>query len=108
MFLDNFPYQRIPVLYIRVITAKNSQQERLKSALYLRLDKRKIFKIVKGGPLGFLKIQFVSKYQKKSKGDPFATKKFEKKSHKAEREGLIVPKKWKGGPFCFGMVFQRL
>ena len=42
----------------------NNNTERLKSALYLRLKKRKVFKTVKGGPFGFLKIQFFAKYQK--------------------------------------------
>ena len=40
-----------------------TRQERLKSALYLRLKKREVFKIVKGDSFGFLKIQFVAKYQ---------------------------------------------
>ena len=34
-----------------------TKRERLKSALYLRLKKRKDFKIVKGYPLGILKSQ---------------------------------------------------
>ena len=42
-----------------------TRRERLKSALYLRLKKRKVFKTVKGDPSRFLKIQFVAKYQKK-------------------------------------------
>ena len=41
-----------------------TRRERLKSALYLRLKKRKAFKIAKGGPLGFLKLQLAAKYQK--------------------------------------------
>ena len=46
----------------------------------------------KGDPLGFLKLQFAAKYQKNLKGGPFGDKrKFEKKSHSAE-------KKSKGGP----------
>ena len=45
----------------------NKTTERLKSALYLRLKKRKVFKIVKGA-LDFLKIQFVAKYQKTEGG----------------------------------------
>ena len=39
-----------------------TRRERLKSARYLRLKKRKVFEIVKGGSLGFLKIQFAAKY----------------------------------------------
>ena len=38
-----------------------TRRERLKSALYLRLKKRKVFKSVKGDPFDFLKIQFVAK-----------------------------------------------
>ena len=41
-----------------------TRRERLKSALYLRLKKRKVFKIVKRGVSTFLKIQSVAKYQK--------------------------------------------
>ena len=41
-----------------------TRRERLKSALYVKLKQCKVFKIVKGGPLGFLKVQFVAKYQK--------------------------------------------
>ena len=41
-----------------------NRRERLKSALCLRLKKRKVFENCKrGDPLGFLKIQFVAKYQ---------------------------------------------
>ena len=39
------------------------KRERLKSELHLRLKKRKVQKIVKEGPFGLLKIQFVAKYQ---------------------------------------------
>ena len=45
---------------------KRARREHLMSALYLRLKKRKVFKVVKGGPFDFLKIQFVAKYQKKN------------------------------------------
>ena len=57
-----------------------TRRECLKSALYLRLKKLKVFKIVKGGdPLGFLKVQFVANYVK-NEGGPFAdTKKFPEK-----------------------------
>ena len=40
---------------------KTTRRERLKSALYLRLKKRNVCKIVKDG--FFLEIQFASKYQ---------------------------------------------
>ena len=67
----------------------NKTTERLKSALYLRLKKRKVFKIVKGA-LDFLKIQFVAKYQK-TEGGLFQGN-FEKKSHSAGKNS-------KRGPF---------
>ena len=90
-----------------------TRRERLKSALYLRLKKRKrlffekkleffefLFfqkmshsakKCKRGDPLGFINIYSVAKYQKTRKGDSFDTlKNFEKKSHNAE-------KKLKGG-----------
>ena len=71
-----------------------TRQERLKSALYLRLKKRKTFfwgkneffsfgkcRImpidVKGNPLGFINIHSVAKYEKKIEGGPF--------SHSAEK-----------------------
>ena len=47
------------------------------------------------------------KISKKLKGDLLETLKISKKSPtkpKKGRESLIVPKKWKRGPFCFGMV----
>ena len=50
-----------------------TRQERLKSALYLRLKKREVFKIVKGDSFGFLKIQFVAKYQENWRADPLGT-----------------------------------
>ena len=104
-----------------------TRRERLKSALYLRLKKRKVFKIVKWESFDFLKIQFVAKYQENWRGDPLETLKkiekffevFEKKqkmrilkqSHSAkklERETLWAfwnfsllqnIKKLEGGPF---------
>ena len=63
-----------------------TRRERLKSALCLRLKKRKVFKIVhvqKGGTLSTLKIQFVAN-TKKIEGEPLETKK-SKKSHSAEK-----------------------
>ena len=87
-----------------------TRRERLKSALYLRLKKRKTFffgkkleifgkKIsfgkcrtvpenVKGGPFLIYKHAFCSKITKNSKGGPFGDikKKFEKKSHSAEKK----------------------
>ena len=65
-----------------------TRRERLKSALYLRLKKRKVFKIVKRDPLGFLKVQFVAKYQKKMKGEI----KYSKKVAQCRKNS-------KGGPY---------
>ena len=90
-----------------------TRRERLKSALYLRLKKRKTFfleknlkfsktnfsfgkcrtvpKNVKGGPFLIYKHAFCSKITKNSKGGPFGDKKISKKS-------CTVPKKKsKGG-----------
>ena len=79
-----------------------TRRERLMSALYLRLKKRKrlfsnflIFffqkmshsaeKCKRGDPLGFINIYSVAKYQKTRKGDSFETiKNFRKKSLSAE------------------------
>ena len=47
-----------------------TRRERPKSALNLRLEKRKVFKIEKGDLLGFLKLQFVAKHEK-IEGAPF-------------------------------------
>ena len=55
---------------------KKTRRERLKSALYLRLKKRKVFKIVKGYPLEFLKLKFAAKYQNTWR--TFGDKKIEK------------------------------
>ena len=82
------------------LTQVKTRRERLKSALYLRLKKRKknfkkIFfeyfffqkmshsaeKCKRGDPLGFINIYSVPKYQKTRKGDSFDTlKTFWKKS----------------------------
>ena len=42
-------------------------------------------KLERGDPLGFMKLQFAAKYQKNLKGGPFGDKKFEKKTHSAEK-----------------------
>ena len=42
-------------------------------------------KLERGDPLGFLKLQFAVKYQKNLKGGPFGDKKISKKSHNAEK-----------------------
>ena len=55
---------------------KKTRRERLKSALYLRLKQRKAFKIVEGGPLGFLKIQSVAKKSKNERRDPSVSSAF--------------------------------
>ena len=86
-----------------------TRRARLKSALYLRLKKRKrlflkkkleifyfIFfqkpshiakKCERGDPLGFINIYSVAKYEKTRRGDPFETLKilFEKNTHSAEK-----------------------
>ena len=55
--------------------------ERPISALFLRLKKRNVFEIVKGAPLGFLKLQLMGKYGKKRRGEPLETsEKFWKKN----------------------------
>ena len=61
--------------------------ERLKSALYLRLKKRKAFKIVReGDPLGVFKLQFALLQNiEKLEGGTSGDKKIEKKSHSAEK-----------------------
>ena len=97
-----------PRLNVRL---KRTRRERLKSALYLRLKKRRTFfekkleifeffsfrkcrivpKNVKGGPLGFINIYSVAKYQKTRKGDSFETlKNFRKKSLNAEKKSNLL------------------
>ena len=50
-------------------------------------------KLGRGDPLGFSKLQFAVKYQKNLKGEPFGDKKkFEKKSHSAEKNSKADPK----------------
>ena len=51
-----------------------TRRERLKSALYLRLKKRKVFKIVKGGPFGLFENPACCSISKTMKGDPLETK----------------------------------
>ena len=53
-----------------------TRRECLKSELYLRLKRRNVFKIVKGGPFRLFQIQVVAKYQKVLKGGPFEALKF--------------------------------
>ena len=57
---------------------KETRRERLKSALYLRLKKRKVFKPVKGGPFGLFKNPVCCKIPNKLKVGPFEGKKIEK------------------------------
>ena len=81
-----------------------TRRERLKSALYPKLKKRKVFKIVEGDPLGFLKIQFVAKYQKNERGtlwrhQKIVEKHFRKKRIMRRLNSLIVPKNVKWEPF---------
>ena len=107
-----------------VCSLKKTRRERLKSALYLRLKKRIFFskknlkfskkkflrkmshsalKNQKGDPLasdGF--VDYVKKVQNE-RGDPLETKKFEKKSHSAEKN-----KKNRKGGLCSPVRFCRL
>ena len=84
------------------IRYRRTRRECLKSALYLRLKKRKTFSFgkcrtvpenVKGGPFLIYKYAFCSKITKNSKGDPLGTlKNFRKKrrtvTKKMERGAL--------------------
>ena len=80
-----------------------TRRERLKSAPYPRLKKRKVFKIVEGGTLrGFLKILFVAKYQKNEGATLRRLWEISKKKRKMRIfNSRIVPKNEnvKGGPF---------
>ena len=68
---------------IRIIslwTLYQTRRERLKSALYLRLKKRKVFKIVKMETLwAFWNFSLLQIILKKLKGDPLETKNISKK-----------------------------
>ena len=50
--------------YLSRPVAIKTRRERLKSALYLRLKKRKVFKLVKGDLCDFLITQSVAKYRR--------------------------------------------
>ena len=88
-----------------------TRQERLKSALYLKLKKRKIRKTVKGGPFGLFESPVCCKMSKKLKG-PYGDQKkisfeffFKKKRKMIILNSLIVPKYLKGRPFwLFGTL----
>ena len=54
---------------------EETRRERLKSALYLRLKKRKGFKPVKGGYFGLFENPVCCKISNKLKGGPFGDKK---------------------------------
>ena len=108
-FADSLPP---PTLISSSLPQSKTRRERLKSALYLRLKKRKrlffwkknlkflIFffqkmshsaeKCKRGNPLGFINIYFVAKYQKTRKGDSFETlKNLRKKPHNAEKNRTL-------------------
>ena len=70
--------------------SERTSWERPKSALYLRLKQRKVFEIAKGDPLGFLKLQFVSKYEK-MEGGPFGDNVTVPKSVKRGLLGFLNP-----------------
>ena len=50
-----------------------TRRERLKSALYLKLKKRKVFEIVKGGPFRLFENTVCCKISKKIEGDHLET-----------------------------------
>ena len=65
----------------------------------------KFLKLKKGDPLGFLKIQFVVKYQKNE--GPLETKKIEKVSKPKKGRGKShSAEKLERGLFSFGMVLN--
>ena len=68
---------------------ERTRLERLKSALYLRLEKRKLFKIIKEGPFGLFENPVCRKISKKEGGLWRHLKISKKKSHKAERGGKV-------------------
>ena len=84
-----------------------TRRERLKSALYLRLEKLKGFKIVKGGPFGLFKNPVCCKMSKKLKGPLETLKKFREKvsqNRKGRGKSRSAEKIGQGGPYCFGIV----
>ena len=91
-----------------MILEETTRRERLKSALYLRLKKRKDFwkkleifdffsfrkcrkvpKNVKRDPLGFINIYSVAKYQKTRKGDSSETLKIFEKSRTMPKKNRV-------------------
>ena len=72
--------------FLKLIVLFQNKTGTSKVALYPRIKKRKVFKIVKGGSLGFLKVQFVAKYQKKVEGGPFGD--YKKLSKKTKNENF--------------------
>ena len=66
-----------------------TRRERLKSALYLRLKRRQVFKIVKGGTFQTFSNLVCCKVSKKLKGGPFGDI---KKTKNENFESLIVAK----------------
>ena len=62
-----------------------------------------------GDPLRFFNIHSVVKYHTKLKGGPLGTfETFRKNRANSKRGEVSVPKKWKGGPFYFGMLVKKL
>ena len=70
-----FKTLRLLIWFLQVVT----RRERLKAALYLRLKKRKVLKIVKRGPfVGVFENAFCCKTPKNLTWDPLDTKKIKK------------------------------
>ena len=87
------------------------KQDGKKSALYLSVKKRKVFKIVKGGPFGHFKSFLVLKTNKKiEKGHLQIFKNFRRKvsqsRNKGSGENIIAPKKEGTLLLCNGFVYS--
>ena len=93
---------------MRLSAEKKTRRERLKSAPYPRLKKRKVFKIVEGRLFGLFENPVCCKISKKQRSDlsetlkNFEFSKFSKKKRKMRiLNSLIVPKNVKGGHLGF-------
>ena len=89
MELEITPYNNPPIKFRRTKQYSTSRQ-RPKSALYLRLKRREVFKIVKGGPFGLFETPVLWKIRKKlnffgEKVSKNLKMRFLKKCHSAEK-----------------------
>ena len=85
-----------------VIGQKRTRREPLKSALYLHLKKRRIFKTVKGGPFGLVENPVCCKISKKNERDPLETKKlFEKRKMRILKQSHSAKILKRGDPLGF-------